>query len=145
MLETVLVFCFKLRMCFARSDTLLANSQEWLVRLTWNEKEVHRLVTGWITWPRLLTSPIILTLDGQSQIPKELCLRNCWSDWSETERKQINEILGLLYDLYLWPLLWPWPWPWPSSFSNFPLTMKIMLDIEQRNCKTQQWIPLHRN
>ena len=116
MLETLLVFCFKLRMCFARSDTLLVISQEWLVRLTWNEKEVHRLDTGWITWPWLLTSPIIVTLDGQSQIPKELCLRNCWSDWSETERKQIN---GLT--------IWPFPLTTPMTLTlTLTLTFKFL-------------------
>ena len=32
---------------FSRSNTILAISQEWLVRLMWNEKEVHRLDTGY--------------------------------------------------------------------------------------------------
>ena len=36
---------------FSRSNTILAISQEWLVRLMWNEKEVH-----WVQY-------VILTLD----------------------------------------------------------------------------------
>ena len=35
----------------------------------------------------------------QSQISKSLYLGNCWSDWCEMKRKQINRILGwLLFD-----------------------------------------------
>ena len=47
---------------FSRSNTQLEISQEWMVRLMWNEKEVHRLDTGWIMWPWPLTSPMTLTL-----------------------------------------------------------------------------------
>ena len=49
-------FCWKFLFCqiflenfgcvFSRSNTLLDISQEWLVRLMWNEKEVHWLDTG---------------------------------------------------------------------------------------------------
>ena len=47
---------------FSRSNTLLDISQEWLVRLMWNEKEVHRMDTGWTMWPWPLTWPMTLTL-----------------------------------------------------------------------------------
>ena len=47
---------------FSRSNTLLGISQEWLVRLMWNEKEVHRLDTGWTLWPWPLTWHMTLTL-----------------------------------------------------------------------------------
>ena len=48
---------------FTRSITILAISQEWLVRLMWNEKEVHWLDTGYNMWPWPLTSLMTLTLD----------------------------------------------------------------------------------
>ena len=34
-----------------------------------------------------------------------------WSDWYEKKRKCIDWILGILYDLDLWPHSWPW-WIW---------------------------------
>ena len=37
-------------------------------------------------------------------------LRNCWSDWYKMKRKWVNMILGRLYDLVLWPHIWPWAW-----------------------------------
>ena len=49
LLETL--SCQKFGCVFSRSNTLLNISQEWLVRLMWNEKEVHRLDTGWNMWP----------------------------------------------------------------------------------------------
>ena len=48
---------------FSRSNTILAISREWLVRLMWNEKEVHWLDTGYNMWPWPLTSLMTLTLD----------------------------------------------------------------------------------
>ena len=48
---------------FSRSNTILAISQEWLVWLMWNEKEVHWLDTGYNIWPWPLTSLMTLTLD----------------------------------------------------------------------------------
>ena len=56
-------FPLKIRMCFSRSNTILAISQEWLVRLMWNKEEVHRLDTGYNIWPWPLTSLMTLTLD----------------------------------------------------------------------------------
>ena len=41
---------------FSRSNTILAISQEWLVRLMWNEKKVHRLDAGYNMWSWPLTS-----------------------------------------------------------------------------------------
>ena len=37
-------------------------------------------------------------------------LSNGWSDWCETKRKCIGCMLGIIYDLDLWPHSWPWPW-----------------------------------
>ena len=45
------------------SNTILAISQEWLVRLMWNEKEVDRLDAGYNMWHWHLTSLMTLTLD----------------------------------------------------------------------------------
>ena len=60
LLETVILanFLYKFLMVFfARSNTILAMvSQEWLVRLMWKEKEVHRLDTEYNMWPWPLTS-----------------------------------------------------------------------------------------
>ena len=41
---------------FSRSNTVLAISQEWLVRLMWNENEVHGMDTGYNMWPWHLIS-----------------------------------------------------------------------------------------
>ena len=46
---------------FSRSNTLMDISQEWLVRLMWNEKEVHRLDIGWTMWTWPLTWPMTWT------------------------------------------------------------------------------------
>ena len=48
---------------------------------------------------------------------------NCWSDWCEMKGKQINRILGWLYDFGLWLHPWPWPlsfkvWVWNSLKSQ---------------------------
>ena len=56
------IFKKKFGCVFSRSNTVLDISQEWLVRLIWNEKEVHRLHTGWTMWPWPLTSLMTLTL-----------------------------------------------------------------------------------
>ena len=59
--------------------------REWLVRLMWNEKEVHLLDTGWTMWSWPLTSPMTLTFDFSRLNSEELL-----SDWCETKRKQIS-------------------------------------------------------
>ena len=60
------------------------------------------LVGYWVyyIWPPPLTSLMTLTLDV-SRSNFEIALRSCWSDWYEMKRKQINKILGWLYDLAL--------------------------------------------
>ena len=65
LLETFILayFLLKFGCVFSRSNTILTICQEWLVRLMWNEKEIHRLDTGYNMWPWPLTSLITLTLD----------------------------------------------------------------------------------
>ena len=48
---------------FCKKNVGCVLSQEWLVRLMWNEKEVHRYDTGYNMWPWPLTSLMTLTLD----------------------------------------------------------------------------------
>ena len=122
----------KFRMCFVKVKHFLVISQEWLVRLMWNEKEMHRLDTGYNMWPWPLTSLMTLTLYVSRSNFETLYLRNCWSDWCEMKRKRINRILGWLYYFVLdlgvsrsesetasreWDgrLTWMWvihSWPW---------------------------------
>ena len=67
---------FKIFGCvFSRSNTILAISQQWLVQFMWNEKEVHRLDTGYNTWPWTLTSLMTLTLN----VSKVKCQNSCIS------------------------------------------------------------------
>ena len=75
---------------FSRSNTLLDIPQKWLVRLVWNEKEVHRLDTGWTMWPWHLTSPMTLTFDFSRSNLKIAVSEELLSDWCETKRKQIS-------------------------------------------------------
>ena len=64
MLETIILANFLLNwICFSRSNIIFAVSKEWLVRLMWNEKEVHRLDSGYDMWPWPLTSLMTLNLD----------------------------------------------------------------------------------
>ena len=85
-------------MCFfSRSNTILIISQKWLVRLIWNEKEVHWLDTGYLMWPWPLTSLMTLTLDV-SWSTFEIALSQELSDWCEMKRKWVKMILGRLYD-----------------------------------------------
>ena len=64
MVETVILANFlKFGMYIYKSNIILAISQEWLVRLMWNEKEVHQLDTDYDMWPWPLTSLMALTLD----------------------------------------------------------------------------------
>ena len=58
-----LLFFLNFRCVFSRSNTLLDISQEWLVRLMWNKKEMHWLDTGWTMRPWPLISPMTLTFD----------------------------------------------------------------------------------
>ena len=75
---------------FPRSNTLLDISQEWLVRLMWNEKEMLRFDTGWTMWPWPLTSPMTLTFDFSRSNFKIAVSEELLSDRCETKRKQIR-------------------------------------------------------
>ena len=70
---------------FSRSNTILAISQQWLVLLMWNKKEVHRLHVGYNIWPCTLTSLMTLTLDVSRSnfaiaVSQELLV---WLIWNE--------------------------------------------------------------
>ena len=89
LLETVILanFLKKFGCVFSRSNTILAVSQEWLVRLMWNEKEMHQLDTGYNMWPWSLTSVMTLTLDVSRSnfdiaLSQELLV---WLMWNENE------------------------------------------------------------
>ena len=72
---------------FSRSNTILAISQEWLVRLIWNKTEMQRLDTGHNMWPWPLTSLMTLTLDV-SRSNFEIALSQellVWLMWNENE------------------------------------------------------------
>ena len=100
---------------FSRSNTILAISHEWLVRLMWNEKEMHRLDTGYNMWPWSLTSLMTLTLDvsrSNFEIAPSLELL-VWLMWNEKEVSKYDT--GPIYELALWPHPWPWPWSWNSK------------------------------
>ena len=79
---------------FSRSNTLLDISQECLVRLMWNEKEVHRLNTGWNMWPWPLTSPVTLTFDFSRSNFKLAVSQELLSDWCETKRNSFTKNLS---------------------------------------------------
>ena len=124
---------------FSRSNTILAISQEWLVRLMWNEKDVHRLDTGYNMWPWPLTSLMTMTLDiswsnFEIALSQELLV---WLMWNENE--VINMILGRLYDLVLWPHPWPWPWSWNFKvrvWNSFISWMGRPIDLERKGCES---------
>ena len=102
---------------FSRSNTILVVSQEWLVRLMWNEKEVHRLDTGHNMWPWPLTSLMILTLDVSRSnfeiaFSQELLV---WLMWNE------NEVSW--YDTG--PIVWPCP-------LTTPMTLTLELNFQGR-------------
>ena len=84
-LQNTAVFFQNIGHVFSRSNTILAISQEWLVRLMWNEKEVHRLDTGYNMWPWSLTSLMTLALDV-SRSNFEIALSQellVWLMWNE--------------------------------------------------------------
>ena len=77
---------------FSRSNTILAIFQEWLVRLMWNEKEVHRLDIGYNMWPWPLTSLMTLTLDVSKSnfeitLSQELLV---WLMWKENKMSEFD-------------------------------------------------------
>ena len=75
---------------FSRSNTPLDISQQWLVWLMWNEKELHRMDTGWTMWPWPLTSPMTSTFDFSRSNFKIAVSQELIPDSCETKRKQIN-------------------------------------------------------
>ena len=80
-------FSLKFSDFFSRSNTIFAISQELLVRSMWNEKEVHRFVTGYNISLRPLTSLMTLTLDVSRSnfeiaVSEELLV---WLMWNEKE------------------------------------------------------------
>ena len=94
---------------FSRSNTILATSEEWLVRLTWNENEMHWLDTGYNMWPSPLTSLMTLTLNVSRSnfeiaLSRELLV---WLMWNE---KEVN-----WYDTG--PILWPCPLTTPMTLT----------------------------
>ena len=101
LLETLFLtnFLWKFWMCFSRSNTLLDISQEWLVRLMWNEKEVHGLDTGWTMWPWPLTSPMTLTFDfSRSNFKIAVSQELIWLMWNKKKTKQLGTgLTGLRY------------------------------------------------
>ena len=97
LLETVILAKFLLNFgcIFSRSNTILVICQEWLVRLMWNEREMHWLDTGYNMWPWHLALLMPLTLDvsrsnferavsqdvGLIDVKwKESKLIGCWAD-----------------------------------------------------------------
>ena len=79
------LFFFANRCVFSRSNTLLDISQEWLVRLMWNEKEVHRLDAGWTMWPWPVTSS--MTFDFSRSNFKIAVSEELLSDVKQKESK----------------------------------------------------------
>ena len=57
------IFLINFGCVFSGPNSILAISQEWLVRLMWNEYGVHWLDKGYNIWPWSLTSLMTLTLD----------------------------------------------------------------------------------
>ena len=81
------IFFKKFGCVFSRSNIILAISQEWLVRLMWNEKDVHWLDTGYNMWPWPLTSLMTLTMDvSRTNFEIALSLELLvWLTWNENE------------------------------------------------------------
>ena len=108
--DTTMYFFFKiLDAFFSRSDSVLAISQESLVGLMWNQKEVHRVDTGSTMWPLPVTSPMALTFNfSRSNFKIAPCqeLLNC-SDWCETKWEQIDT----------GPTIWPFPLTTPMTLA----------------------------
>ena len=120
---------------FSRSNTILAISQEWLVRLMWNEKEVH----GWILGT-------IYDLD--------LWLHSWpWPWMVKFRNSSISGIVGLIdvkwkgseliwywadcMTLALWPHLWPWPWSFKVRvWNSFISGMGWPIDNEWKGCES---------
>ena len=74
---------------FSRSNTILPISPEWLVRLMWNENEVHWLDTGYNMWPWPLASLMTLTLDV-SRSEFEIALSQEWGGRLTMNEKDVS-------------------------------------------------------
>ena len=92
------------------SNTVLTISQEWLVRLTRNEKEAHRFGH----WVNYVTLTFDITRDIILRFFKVKFRNSCISgivSLIDVKRKE-SESVGYWADYMT--LLWlrPWPWPW---------------------------------
>ena len=89
-------------------------------------------------WVQYVTLILDLTDDldlgcFKVKFQKMLNLRNCLSDWCEMKRKWVNMILSRLYDLALWPHLWPWPWNFKVRvWNSFISEIGRLIDNERK-------------
>ena len=103
----------------------------------WNEKEVHRLDTGWTMWPWPSISPVTLTFDFSKSNFKISVSQELLSDWCETKRKQVNWILGWMYGLALWLDRWPWPCSFKAKVWNSLICgMGWLIDMGLKGCES---------
>ena len=86
-------FTHDLDLGFSRSNFENAVSQEWVGRLTWNERDLCRQSVGPILWLSMFTSSMTLTLDFQGQILKKSYLRNGMADWHGTKGMRVDRML----------------------------------------------------
>ena len=141
-METLLLpnFPRKFWMCFFKVKHFIGHLRMWLVRLMWNEKEVHRLDIGWTMWPWPLTSPMTLTFDFSRSNFKIAVSEGLLSDWCETKKKQIIWDTGLT--VWSCPLtVWSWPWPcslkvkvWNSLI--WGTGVEALIDMERKGCES---------
>ena len=119
----------------SRSNIILAISQEWLVQLMWNEKEVHRLDTGYNMQPWPLTSLMTLTFDVSRSNLKITAWIFGLIDMKWKGIKSIGYWAD--YDRNHWPHPWPWHWSfkvrdWNSLISR----MGPPIDMEWKGCES---------
>ena len=124
-------------MRFSRSTHPLAISHEWLVRMMWNEKEVHRLDTEYNMWTWSLTSPMTMTLDF-SRSNFEIALSQellVWLMWNE---KEVNKYdTGPTVCFAFWPHPWLWPWSFKVAVWNSLICgMWRPIDMERKGCES---------
>ena len=101
-------FLWNFECVFSSLNTSLVISQECLVRIMWNEKEVHRMDAGWTAWPLPLTSPMTLTSDFSRSNFKIAVSEELLSDWRETKSKSLRYwadymVLPFDHNQYPWP------------------------------------------
>ena len=95
---------------FSRSNFEKVVSQEWVGRLTWNERDLSRQNVGPMLWLSMFTSSMTLTLDFQGQILKKSYLSNGMADWHGTKGMWVDRMLDSHFDFKLWPHQWLSPW-----------------------------------